>query len=193
VASGLIGAAAILAAGSASAANLLVNGSFETGDFTGWFNTGNTGLTSVQGPGSVYAAQDGSHYVYFGAVGSDYGLNQTFSDTAGQSYIVSYWVAANEGGTSDVNAYINGTLLQSINPVPIQPYTEYSFSFVGTGSDTLTLGLRDDPSFDALDNVSVTATSAGVPEPAAWAMMISGLFGMGVALRSRKRAAAALA
>jgi hypothetical protein len=40
-------AAIMTLAGHASAANLLVNGSFEMGDFTGWTQSGNLGFTSV--------------------------------------------------------------------------------------------------------------------------------------------------
>lgn len=173
----------------AQPANVLTNGSFETGDLSGWFNTGNSDHTYVEPNNYGYGAEDGNYYVYFGAVGGDYGLNQTFADTAGRTYDVSYWVAGNGSGYSDVHASIDGVLQQTIgSPVPNQPYTEYTFSFTGTGSDTITLGLRNDPSYDALDNVVVAAS---VPEPAAWATMLLGVGAIGFAMRRRTRAIAA--
>jgi len=191
---GLVGAAAVMAAAAtgAHASNLLVNGSFETGDLSGWYNTGNSDHTFVTPGFGGYGPQDGSYFVAFGAVGGDYGLNQGFADVAGQTYTVSYYVAGNGTGFSDVNAYIDGTLEQTIgSPVPAQPYTRYSFTFVGTGADLLTLGLRNDPSYDALDNVSISA--GGVPEPATWAVMLLGILGVGAQLRMRRKSALATA
>lgn len=58
------------------------------------------------------------------------------------------------------------------------------------GSETLTLGSRNDLNYNFFDNVSVTGPPA-VPEPAPWALMILGAAGLGVALR-RRRAMTAL-
>jgi hypothetical protein len=45
-------------AGPANAAELVTNGSFETGDFTGWTLAGNTGFTGVECPGVGFAGQE---------------------------------------------------------------------------------------------------------------------------------------
>jgi hypothetical protein len=70
------------------AQNLLSNGSFETGDFTGWTTGGNFQDTFVENtPFYQYTtAQDGSFYAVLGPVGSDGTLSQTFSDTSGAHY-----------------------------------------------------------------------------------------------------------
>ena len=56
--------------GQASAANLIVNGSFETGDFTGWTLSGNTGVTGVTGSFGGVDPEDGSFQAFFGPIGS---------------------------------------------------------------------------------------------------------------------------
>lgn len=135
-------------------ANLITNGSFETGDLTGWSLTGNTGFTSVQANGStIFSAQDGNFFLYAGPVGSDGVLSQTFSDTLGRALLVSAELAGDGTAPSDFSIMFNATNLITINPVPAQGYVDYTFTVVGTGSDTLSLDFRDDPAFDAIDNL----------------------------------------
>src|SRR3954467_12399702 len=70
-----------------ASANLVVNGSFETGDFTGWTQTGNTGFSGVECPGAPFAGPgDGNCDAFFGPVGSNATLSQTFATTIGQLY-----------------------------------------------------------------------------------------------------------
>jgi hypothetical protein len=171
-------AAMMVLAGQANATNLLVNGSFETGDLSGWTFTGNTGFTSVQPNSFGYGAQQGNFYLYEGPVGSDGFLSQTFSDTAGALLKITGWVAGNGTAPSDVGFYFDGAPVVYINPVPSQGYTEYTAYVTGTGSDTFSVGFRNDPSFDAIDNLAV---AAAVPELSTWAMMALGFAGLGFA------------
>ena len=80
----------------ASAQNLLSNGSFETGDFSGWTTGGNFEFTTViSGPYYAYSgAQDGNFYAVMGPVGGDGTLSQTFADNAGTLCTLSFWLAA---------------------------------------------------------------------------------------------------
>ncbi len=183
-------AAIVTLAGQASA-NLLVNGSFETGDFTGWTQSGNLGYTSVtSGDYNGSPAEDGSYYVFEGPVGSDGFLSQTFTDTPGETLKITGWVIGDGAETSDVGFYFDSATLLYINPVPNQPWTEYTVYATATGSDTFSVGFRNDPSFDGLDNFSVTAA---VPEASTWAMMVLGFAGLGFAgFRARRTAIAAL-
>ena len=57
------------------AGNVIVNCGFETGDFTGWTLTGNTGFTGVTS-GSPYV-NSGTYGAYLGPVGSDGFLSQS--------------------------------------------------------------------------------------------------------------------
>lgn len=43
-----------------------------------------------------------------------------------------------------------------MNPVADMPYTLYTFTAPATGTDIVSLGFRNDPSYDAVDNISVT-------------------------------------
>lgn len=64
--------------------NLLVNGSFETGDFTGWMQFANTGFTSVTGSFGGIDPEDGSFQAAFGPIGSPGGILQKFDDSRGR-------------------------------------------------------------------------------------------------------------
>lgn len=170
---------ASIVAPSKAAANYLNNGSFETGDFTGWTSGGNFEFTQVvTGPFYVYsAAEDGNFYVTGGPVGADATLSQTFSDTVGQTLNVSGWVNANGDDPSDLVFYFDGTALFSATDPVTDGWTDLSFLVTATGSDTFAVGFRDDPAYIALDNFSVESTAT--PLPSAWTMMLIGLAGLG--------------
>ncbi|MGA7198937.1 MAG: PEP-CTERM sorting domain-containing protein [Roseiarcus sp.] len=186
---GVAFAATMALAGQVSAANLLVNGSFETGDFTGWTEGGNFSYTTVEPNSFGYGAEQGNYYVYEGPIGSDGTLSQTFSDMPGATLLISGWIAGNGTIPSDVNYIFDGVTVFTLNPVPSQGYVNYTATVRATGLDTFTVGFRNDPSFDALDNFSVTA----VPEASTWAMMVLGFAGLGFAgFRARRTAVAAL-
>jgi hypothetical protein len=63
-----------------------------------------------------------------------------------------------------------------------------------SGATELLLGVNDDIFADNGGGFSVTvAGPSGTPEPATWAMLLSGLLGVGAALRSRRKVGAVLA
>jgi hypothetical protein len=166
-------------------ANLLVNGGFEDGNFNGWTQGDNTGFTGVQGNFSGVNPEEGNDQAFFGPVGSTGFITQTFADTAGQSYEVSLWMY-NFGGTpSSFNASLDSTSFVNLTDSSAQPYTNYTLQFTGTGSDTVTITARQDPSYWLVDNVQVNQVS-GVPEPSTWAMMILGFVGLGFLAYRRK-------
>jgi hypothetical protein len=166
---------------------LVQNGGFETGDLTDWSLTGNTGFFNIEPNSYGYGAHTGDYYVYFGEVGSEGLLSQTVADTVGGTYDFSFWLAGNGSGYSDVQPYWNGVSLGIISPVPNEGYTQYSYLVTGTGSDTLTLGLRNDPSYDALDDVSLTPV--GAPDAgSSLALMATSLTGLcGLARKLRRK------
>ncbi len=181
--------AATMGSAPAFATEYLTNGGFETGDLTGWTPGGNFEFTQVDPSGTIYSAQAGNYYVDAGPIGSDGTLSQTFTDVAGQTLDVSGWVIGNGMSPSDVNFSFDGTTYVSINPVPDQGWTEYSFTVTATGKDTFTVGFRNDPSYDGLDSFSVSASA--VPEASTWAMMLAGFAGLGFAgFRSTRKPAA---
>jgi parallel beta-helix repeat protein len=140
--------------------NLVVNGGFETGDFTGWTLSGNI---TYPGVGSeifiTRNAQSGRDAAALGSIGSDGTISQNIQTTAGQQYTVQFWLANESGGPmNDLTAKWNGQTLLALVNAPAQGYTQYTFNVVGTaGTSVLEFDARQDPSQWDLDSISVTA------------------------------------
>jgi len=206
----LIGAASVFAvcAGRANAADLILNGGFEDGVYTATdTGNGNTNSSVPIGwsPNDAFIDYAGfNHIVSGGAVESgrnalsisnydaepEAELSQTFSDVVGQAYTVSFY-GYDGGANGDSNADLTvsvGSASASFNDT-VSTYTLGTFSFVGAGSDTLTIAANTNPSEWYVDNVGVTAsTVSAAPEPSTWLLMIAGIAGIGLMLRRTKKA-----
>jgi len=185
----VVAATMLLCAPMAFGQNLLTNGSFETGDFTGWTTGGNFEFTQVVS-GAYYdytGAEDGNFYVTAGPVGSDGTLSQSFATSAGTQYTFSFWLAAVGDDPSDFSAYWDGTQVYSVtDPNTNGAWTQYSFTETGTGNDTITLSFRDDPAYIAIDNINVSASGQGtVPEPSSLLLMGTGALGLAGVIRRK--------
>ena len=132
---------------------LIVNGGFETGDFTGWTRGGNLGFTSVT---TEFFAHSGTFGASLGPIGSDGLLSQTFQTVARKPYIVTFSLRSDGLLPNDFSATWAGTAFFSQNNMPASGYQTFSFTEPGTGSaTTLQFAFRDDPGFLGLDDVSV--------------------------------------
>ena len=89
------------------------------------------------------------------------------------------WEAGLGGTPSEFDVAIDGTDHIDISPVPSSAYALYTFTFTGTGSDTLSISNQNNPSYQVIDNVSVTGSGSTIPEPSTWAMMLIGFAGLG--------------
>jgi hypothetical protein len=189
-----IGAAAVVGAltiGSSAHANLVTNGDFETGNFSGWTVSGTVdGNTSVRGAGfSGYNPNSGNFFAALGAVGSDNILSQALATTAGRTYDVSFFLAANGTSPSDFTLKFDGVVLFSVtNPAStFSQYVNHDFQVMATQSGSvLEIDSRNDPSFIALDDVSVNPVNS-VPEPTTLAAFGTGLVWFGWRRRRRAR------
>ena len=136
---------------------------------------------------SSAAPVSGSFGAFFGPIGSVGTISQTIATVAGQTYNISFWLRADGRTPNLFSADWDGSSLTSIANTAGFAYTEFNFSRLATsGSTVLSFGFQHDPAFFRLDNVSVTAATAAVPEPSTWAMMLLGFLAVGAAMRSSR-------
>jgi hypothetical protein len=141
----------------AAASNLVVNGGFETGDFTGWQLGGNTAFHSVAG-GSI--AQSGSYGMLTGPAELLGSISQTLTTVPGRTYQVEYWLANYDAGPNEFNVTWNGQKVgQALKDTPAFGYRRFIVNdlVATTTSTTLSFEFRHDPSFWNFDSVSVVA------------------------------------
>ncbi|MFI5454693.1 MAG: PEP-CTERM sorting domain-containing protein, partial [Isosphaerales bacterium] len=193
---------------------LIVNGGFETGDFSGWTATpasqgsgfyvaSEAGIPSRpnQGPTPFYIPHSGTYVAVMGAfdVGFFDSISQTVATTPGQPYVIDFWLfngtVVSATPSSEFKASWGGNVLldQANPPVLLYPspsypaYTEYTFvETPTTASTTLQFSAYETTGYFLLDDVSVSA----VPEPSTLTLLGIGAFCFwGFAWRRRKQAA----
>ncbi len=173
--------------------NLVINGGFETGVFSGWSPTpaasGSDFGVSITDPHS------GSYSAFFDASLDDYdSISQSIPTTVGETYTFTFWLHNDVG--NEPNSFIAqwaGTQVLNLSSVNPFPYTEYSYTETATTSTTMiefsgTEGtLLGSGGTFFLDDVSVTAS---IPEPSTlsiWSLLgACGWLGMGVRRRAAK-------
>lgn len=176
--------AVALVAGGVGAAqaqsNLVANGGFETGSFSGWQTSNLSFLSGVDD----LAAHSGD----FGAFGGEGTLTQTLQTAAGTLYDLRFWLR-NDGLTpNEFTVQWNGTTVFTAADLGAFDYREFAITGLGGGAASqLSIHFRNDQGFLEFDDISVTA----VPEPSQLALMALGLAGMLAWRRSRTREDAA--
>jgi PEP-CTERM motif len=209
-------AAAVFVAGGAPAhadTNLIGDnvGNFVAGT-AGWVTGGPT-LNPVFssclqfGPNCVYAPVppgDGSNYYLAESSFTNDTLTTSFAATKGDILTVKLDVAndfTDVAGTngSELKIVVNGQTIYDLTPVPNTNgfYGTIDISNITALSEnTLALDTHDTQGVFAIAGVSVTempGVAPAVPEPATWAMMLTGFAAIGGTLRIRRRVNRAVA
>jgi Protein of unknown function (DUF642) len=186
----------VCGAAHATAANLVVNGSFEQGalgigSFTGWqtlIGDANTFVDSSGQTGLVYGqASDGVWAAYFGSTHAAGGasISQTPVTTLGQTYLLTFDLANDNGGAAAFNGLavsVGGNPALSFANLTNQNYAHEQYLFVAsTNATSLSFSAYNDASYLELDNVVVSA----VPEPGTSVLVLAGTLTAALMLRAR--------
>lgn len=206
---------ATTAAVPASAAELLVNGGFETPtvyfntysgtQIPGWtVTTNNVDIASNSIYGVANYAYEGSQWLDIVGTGRSGAIAQTFATTAGTTYSLSFAYANNPDFTpASASVAVTGatsllatTIAHGGSTRTAAGWTLYTGSFVADSTSATLLFTDVSHNLNAgiyLDAVSVQSLTTGVPEPATWATMLVGLGAVGGSMRLRRKGATAAA
>jgi hypothetical protein len=163
--------------------DLVVNGGFETGDFTGWTATSSLAVASGYGLGGGFG-------VKYGPSDVDAQLYQSIATIPGATYTFSFWQQTRVSGPNEFQANWNNMVVLELMDTPITAnFTQYIFTEVATSSSTqIRFALRQSPGFSAMDQVSVEPAPI-VPEPSSLLMVGTALALGGSGAVARRRPA----
>jgi hypothetical protein len=144
---------AVLAMAGAADAQIVVNGDFETGDFTGWTLFGETNLQGVWNG----EPHNGLYSAFFGADTSS-GISQNLNAPAGATLQVSFWLVNENGETpNSCSVTLDGQTVASVTDFTSLVYTQFTATItVANANPALVFTLSDPPYYLDIDDVQVT-------------------------------------
>jgi hypothetical protein len=147
--------------------SIVLNGGFETGDFTDWTLDGDAGTYDYVDDGSTVTAiqpHTGSYFAALGESGFQAYLTQTLPTLPGRPYLLSLWMNSPNWSPYEPNefsvAWNGNKLFDQVNIPPItnpsSGWTNLEFIVTATNdASVLQIGGRDDNYYLGLDDVSV--------------------------------------
>ena len=145
--------------------NLVANCGFENGSFSpGWTTTPATGAGCSDFDVENKNPHSGTYEAYFAGscMGSYDAIEQTITTTAGQTYVLAFWLnSTSDMSDRDFQVYWNGVLIyDNSNTASSTAYRQYSVTVTGTGSDMLKFQAYNVPGKDSLDDITLVAGGA---------------------------------
>jgi hypothetical protein len=191
---------AVSAGPAALAANIVQNGAFDVDDASGGPVTTVTGWTIAAVNSVTDAGVDEAfpHSAPNAAYIGDGVLSQSLTTVNGATYNFSFWVGVDDtatlsDGSATFDATAGGTDLFGGTPLDtsgygLGQYQNFTGTFTATSASTtlsFTGGTTNDGGTWYVDDVSVTASSAALPEPSVMLILASAL-GLLTAVRRRR-------
>ena len=167
----------------ASQAIVIANGGFETGDFTGWTQFGDTSFSGVD----TIAPASGTYAAFFGP-GTPGGIFQTVATNPGDTYVITFSLQgeADVLGVSIPNSFEfdwDGVTQMTLTDVAAFAYQSFSFLVVASSATTdLRFTFTSIPAFWDLDDVR-----ASIPEPGSMVLAVLAAALAAASMRRRRR------
>ncbi len=175
----------LLAGAGPAHGDYVVNGGFQTGDFTGW---------SLSGPGPFVLpglGYTGDNGAVLSTLGSQVILSQAVTTPTGAPLDLTFFLAGDGSTPNTLQVSFGGNVLLDQTNLPGQGYTAYKFAVTPIPtSSVLEFSFQDDGGFFTLSDVSLTDV-ASVPEPGSRSLLVLGAILLGGFVRQRPVALAA--
>ena len=159
----------------ATAANIVTNGSFETGSFSGWSIAATSCGSDFGITTNPDDAESGIYAAFFNGScpGSYDSFEQVLPTVAGLNYAVSFWIETQGSAARDLIVDWNGSPILNLSGAGTGAYALYNFIEPATSSGTTLefLGYNTNSNPDFVDNVSVSV----IDEPSTSLLLWIGL------------------